>query len=50
MAAEKARGGIVSRVKRVGLMAGLAATFVSLYLMPTQSNALPGTVRLAPAW
>jgi len=50
MASQKTRGGFLSLVRRAGLLAALAATFVSLYLMPTQTNALPGTVRLAPAW
>jgi magnesium-protoporphyrin IX monomethyl ester (oxidative) cyclase len=50
MASQKTRGGLLSLVRRAGLLTALAATFVSLYLMPTQTNALPGTVRLAPAW
>lgn len=50
MAHQKSRGGLLSLILRAGLLAALAATFLSLYLMPTQANALPGTVRLAPAW
>jgi magnesium-protoporphyrin IX monomethyl ester (oxidative) cyclase len=50
MAVQKSRGGPLSHVRRAGLMAALAATFVQLYVMPTQANALPGTIRLSPAW
>jgi len=47
---EKARGGLLSGVRRVLLLGGLGLTFVRLYLMPIQDNALPRVVRLAPAW
>ncbi len=49
-AAAKARGGIVSRLTRLGLAASAAVTFVRLYLLPAKSHALPQDVRLAPAW
>jgi magnesium-protoporphyrin IX monomethyl ester (oxidative) cyclase len=44
------RGGIVGRLRRIGLMAGAAATFVRLYTLPVQRNSLPDRIRLAPAW
>ena len=47
---EKARGGLLSGVRRALLLGGLGLTFARLYLMPTQDNALPRVVRLAPAW
>lgn len=46
----KARGGFVSRVKRMGLSASAAITFVRLFCLPTRIHALPPDVRLAPAW
>ena len=51
MAAQKARGGLLSLVRRALLLGRRwRATFLRLYMMPAQTNALPGTVRLAPAW
>jgi magnesium-protoporphyrin IX monomethyl ester (oxidative) cyclase len=50
MTAAKERGGFFSAFRRAGLLAALGTTFLRLYLLPTQANALPGTVRLAPAW
>lgn len=47
---EKARGGLVSRLKRAALASSAALTFARLYLMPSRTNALPQSVRLAPAW
>lgn len=49
-AAAKARGGVVGTVKRVGLIAGIAATFAGLFMMPTIANDMPSNVRIAPAW
>ncbi len=46
----KARGGLMGTLKYLGLGAVGAATFVQLYCMPTKTNDLPDTVRLAPAW
>jgi magnesium-protoporphyrin IX monomethyl ester (oxidative) cyclase len=48
--AAKARGGIVGRMKRLGLAVAGAATFARLYLLPTKPNAIPRAIRLAPAW
>jgi len=50
MAATKAQGGLLAGIKRVGLLAAIGTAFVGLYLMRTQSNEAPRTVRLAPAW
>jgi magnesium-protoporphyrin IX monomethyl ester (oxidative) cyclase len=46
----KNQGGLLAGIKRVGLTAAAVATFVRMYLLPTQSNAAPDQVRLAPAW
>ncbi|AMS30402.1 MAG TPA: magnesium-protoporphyrin IX monomethyl ester (oxidative) cyclase [Hyphomonadaceae bacterium] len=48
--AAKAEGGIMNGLKRLGWSAQVAATFVSLYLLPTLSNELPSNVRLQPVW
>jgi len=50
MASAKAAGGIGGRVKRIGLGAAAAATFLRLYTLPTKPNELPARVSLAPAW
>ena len=50
MGRQKARGGLLSVIRRGALLAGLGVTFARLYLMPAQDNALPQDVRLAPAW
>jgi len=50
MTAAKQRGGFFSVLTRARLLAGLGTTFLRLYLIPAQANALPRTVRLAPAW
>ena len=50
IAAAKARGGIVGRLKRFGLGAAAALTFARLYLLPAKPNALPQHVTLAPVW
>ncbi len=49
-AAADRRGGIVGKVKKVGLAAAAAAAFARLFLLPTRQNELPRQVRLAPAW
>jgi magnesium-protoporphyrin IX monomethyl ester (oxidative) cyclase len=48
--AAKAQGGIVGRVKQVGLVAAAGFNFARLYLHPVEKNALPANVRLVPAW
>jgi magnesium-protoporphyrin IX monomethyl ester (oxidative) cyclase len=49
-AVARTQGGIVGRVKRVGLAIYAATIFARLYFLPTKSNTLPGQVRLAPGW
>jgi magnesium-protoporphyrin IX monomethyl ester (oxidative) cyclase len=46
----KAKGGLLSRVRRLGLSVAAGATFARLYLLPTRKNELPEAARLAPAW
>ncbi len=48
--ANRKQGGIVGRVKNIGLTAAAAANFVRLYLIPTKSNTIPEHVRLQAAW
>ena len=50
MEAAKARGGIGTPVKRVGLGIAAGITFVRLYCLPTVPNALPQNMRVVPAW
>jgi magnesium-protoporphyrin IX monomethyl ester (oxidative) cyclase len=49
-AAAKARGGIVGRIKRVGIAVAAVSTFAKLYMLPAKRNALPLRITLAPAW
>jgi magnesium-protoporphyrin IX monomethyl ester (oxidative) cyclase len=48
--AAKARGGLMGRLAAVAHQAGVALTFVRLYVHRAETNPLPATVRLAPAW
>jgi magnesium-protoporphyrin IX monomethyl ester (oxidative) cyclase len=48
--AAKARGGIVGRMQAAVAGAGVAATFVKLYLLRPKSHALPTRTRMEPAW
>jgi magnesium-protoporphyrin IX monomethyl ester (oxidative) cyclase len=50
MAAAKARGGIVGRIKSLALGAAAAANFAKLFFLPAKRNELPSRVTLAPAW
>ena len=50
LAEAKLQGGLLSFARKAGIIAALAATFARLYFFRTRSNALPDTVRLAPAW
>ncbi len=50
LAAAKARGGIVGKLARIGPLAGVATTFVRLFLHRAEANPLPASVRLVPAW
>ena len=46
----RAQGGVMGKLKGLGLTAAAAFTFARLYLLPVESNALPQNVRLSPAW
>jgi magnesium-protoporphyrin IX monomethyl ester (oxidative) cyclase len=46
----RARGGLLAGLRRAGLVAMAAATFVRLYLLPVRRNAVPETTRMQPAW
>jgi magnesium-protoporphyrin IX monomethyl ester (oxidative) cyclase len=37
-------------VRRLALLAQIAATFLRLFLLPAKHNAMPADVRMAPAW
>ena len=50
IAATKEKGGVWSRVKRLGLGIAGAATFARLLLLPAKGNVLPQRITLAPAW
>ena len=47
---ESKRGGAIGAVKRVGLVACAAVTFAQMFFHRAPRNALPATIRLAPAW
>ena len=48
--AARAKGGLLSGVKRAGYAAAAAATFAHLFLLPVRPNTLPDNIRMAPAW
>jgi magnesium-protoporphyrin IX monomethyl ester (oxidative) cyclase len=50
MARAKAQGGLLGNAKRLALVGAAGLAFARLYLLPTKRQALPGTIRLAPAW
>ena len=50
IAAAKARGGLVGRVKSLGLAGAAAVNFARLFFLPAKRNELPSRVTLAPAW
>ncbi len=49
-AAARRQGGIVGKIKNVGLTLGAAATFARLFLLPVKQNAMRPDVRMVPAW
>jgi magnesium-protoporphyrin IX monomethyl ester (oxidative) cyclase len=49
-AAARAQGGVVGRIKRLGLGISAGATFLRLYTLPTKTHELPQEIRLAPVW
>lgn len=50
MGAAKAKGGLMSGLKRVGLTLKAGATFLGLYLLPVDKHPLPADVRMEPRW
>jgi magnesium-protoporphyrin IX monomethyl ester (oxidative) cyclase len=50
MTEAKEKGGLVSRVKRLGLTAAAGFTLAQLFFMRTKENELPATIRLQPVW
>jgi magnesium-protoporphyrin IX monomethyl ester (oxidative) cyclase len=46
----KAQGGVLGKLKGLGLSAIGFGTFVRLYALPVKSHALPANIRLAPVW
>ena len=48
--AARVQGGLMGGIKRVGCGLAAGATFVRLYCLPAQPNALPDNPRVAPAW
>lgn len=48
--AAREQGGVVGAVKRVGYSMAAGVTFLRLYCLPAQPNALPAELRVAPAW
>ena len=49
-AAAQARGGLVGKLRQIGLAAAGALAFAGLFFMRGRDNALPARVRTAPAW
>jgi magnesium-protoporphyrin IX monomethyl ester (oxidative) cyclase len=50
MAEAKARGGLVGKLRKLGLMAAAGATFARLFFLPAQANTLPAQIRMQPAY
>ncbi len=50
MSTARAKGGLVGKLKTVGLGLSAAGVLVGLYLLPTQGNQMPAAIRLSPVW
>ncbi|MEO6745123.1 MAG: magnesium-protoporphyrin IX monomethyl ester (oxidative) cyclase [Caldimonas sp.] len=48
--AARRQGGLVGRLKRVGIAVAAGTAFLRLYAIPTRKHALPTEPRLAPTW
>ena len=48
--AAKTQGGMIGRIKRIGLVCAAAVNFARLFFTPVKPNRAPATVRLVPAW
>ncbi len=44
------QGGVLGKLRVIGLTVAAGATFVRLFALPAKRNAMPASVRLAPAW
>ncbi len=49
-AAAQARGGVIGKLRQLGLAAAGAAAFAGLFFMRSRDNARPSHVRMVPAW
>jgi magnesium-protoporphyrin IX monomethyl ester (oxidative) cyclase len=50
MAEAKAKGGVLGGLRRVGLSAAAAATFLRALVRRPRRHDLPADARLSPAW
>jgi len=50
MEAAKRQGGLVGRLKTLGLTAAAGLNFVRLYLLPVHHHELPAQIRMQPVW
>ncbi len=50
MGQARAKGGLINRLRRIGLGARAGLIFARLYLQPVAKNELPDTSRLYPVW
>ena len=48
--AARKQGGVMGTLRGAGLTLAAGATFIRLFLLPVKQNAMPESVRLAPAW
>ena len=46
----KEQGGVIGKIKYLGLVAAAGYTFLRLYTLPAHKNELPADIRLQPAW
>ncbi len=49
-AAARRQGGVMGKLRNLGLTASAAVAFGRLFMLRVESNAMPDTVRLSPAW
>lgn len=46
----RAKGGLFSSIRRMGVMAATGLTFAKLYVLPTKRNELPDEICMVPVW
>ncbi len=44
------QGGVMGKLRGIGLTLAAGATFLRVYFLPVKQNAMPSVVRLVPAW